>query len=559
MELSLPAGVASALAVLLAVHLLWGRLDRRRAVARLRREWATSLQRSRDMDAIARYHFARTRGADALSVDDRTWRDLDLDAVFAALDRARSSVGQQRLYDRLRSRASVAEIPALESLVSTVAPVPVRERCQLALSRIGGTAGYELYRLAEPAAIAFRWWHYASPIVTVLMMGAAASYWWTGVVPAATLALLPVCFVLWAMNTRRMATVIEPFRLLGPVLAVAAVLQCVHRAAHADMTGPLLTDIGPLSRLGAIAGWLTRDVAALDPISATLIELLGFLFALDSLALLLGGLELRAHGPALGRVLAAVGDVDAALAIASFRDEVRAWCRPSFASPGSPVAVGDLRHPLLRDAVPISVALGPPHGVLLTGSNMSGKSTLLRSLGVAVIMCQTVGTCLAATYSAPELCVRSCMGRSDSLIDGRSYYLDEVEGILAIVNASDATGAHLFLLDELFRGTNTTERIAAAEAALFQLTNTATPHIVVAATHDTELASLLKETFTTYHLADRAVNGDLIFDYRLAPGPSTSRNAIALLARHGAPPQLVARALARVRALEQQRSDDRSR
>jgi hypothetical protein len=420
------------------------------------------------------------------------------------------------------------------------------------------TAGYELYRLAQPGAITFQWWHCASPIVTVLMMAVAAAYWCTGAIPVATLALLPVCLVLWAMNTKRMATVIEPFRLLGPLIAVAAVLQCVHRAAHADITNPLLADVGPLSCLGAIAGWLTRDVAALDPISATLIELFGFLFALDSVALLLGGLELRAHGPALGRVLAAAGDVDAALAIASFRDEVREWCRPSFVSPGSPVAVGDLRHPLLRHAVPNSVTLGPPYGVLLTGSNMSGKSTLLRSLGVAVIMSQTVGTCLAASYSAPEMCVRSCMGRSDSLIERRSYYLDEVQGIVAIVNASDAAGAHLFLLDELFRGTNATERIAAAEAALLQLTNTATAHIVIAATHDTELAALLTETFTTYHLADRAVHGDLIFEYRLAPGPSTSRNAITLLERHGAPPKLVARARARVQVLEQRYSDAQS-
>lgn len=86
---------------------------------------------------------------------------------------------------------------------------------------------------------------------------------------------------------------------------------------------------------------------------------------------------------------------------------------------------------------------------------------------------------------------------------------------------------------------------------------TATPHIVFAATHDTDLASLLRENFTTYHLADRTVNGDLIFQYRLAPGPSTSRNAIALLERHGAPPTLIARALARVQRLEERRPDSR--
>lgn len=553
MELPPPVGVAAALAVLAGAYWLWERLDRRRVLARLKGEWARPLPRERDMDAIARYHVAQTGGADTGSVDERTWRDLDLDAVFAVLDRTRSSIGQQRLYHRLRSRASVAQIPAFESLVSTVAAVPMRERCQLALSRLRRAAGYDLFRLTQPGAIDLQWWHFVSPAVTILMMVAAVAHWWTGAVPVATLALLPVCFTLWALNARTRGRVIEPFRMLGPLLAVAALLQSVHRAGHSDITTSLLSDLGPLGRLGAIAGWLTRDATALDPISGTLIELLGFLFALDSVALLLGGLELRTHGPALGRLLASVGDIDAAMSIASFRDEMREWCRPVFTSPGSPAAVTHLRHPMLPNAVPNSVALGPPHGVLLTGSNMSGKSTLLRSLGVAVIMSQTVGTCLASSYSAPPLCVRSCMGRSDSLVEGRSYYLDEVQGIVALVHASASGGAHLFLLDELFRGTNSTERIAAAEAALVELTSTPVPHIVVAATHDTELASILSGTFATYHLADRTVNGDLVFEYRLAPGPSTSRNAIALLERHGAPPLLVARALARVRVSELER------
>jgi len=169
---------------------------------------------------------------------------------------------------------------------------------------------------------------------------------------------------------------------------------------------------------------------------------------------------------------------------------------------------------------------------------------------VAVIMSQTVGTCLASSYSAPLLDVRSCMGRSDSLIEGRSYYLDEVQGILSLVKASHSGAAHLFLLDELFRGTNTTERIAAAEATLLELTSAPDSHIVVAATHDTELASLLGGAFAAMHLADREVDGDLVFEYRLAAGPSTTRNALALLERYGAPRTLIDRAAARARRLE---------
>ncbi len=108
-------------------------------------------------------------------------------------------------------------------------------------------------------------------------------------------------------------------------------------------------------------------------------------------------------------------------------------------------------------------------GVLVTGSNMSGKSTFLRTVGVNAILAQTIDTCLARTYAAPVFVVRSCIGRSDDLVGGKSYYLAEVEALLALVEASDTTDCCLFLLDELFRGTNAVERIAAGEAVLSEL------------------------------------------------------------------------------------------
>src|SRR5204863_7401976 len=117
-----------------------------------------------------------------------------------------------------------------------------------------------------------------------------------------------------------------------------------------------------------------------------------------------------------------------------------------------------MAHPLVAAPVPNSIALGPPHGVIVTGSNMSGKSTFLRTIGVAAVMSQTVATVLARAYSSPPLDVRSCIGRSDDIVSGKSYYRVEVESVLALVQASQAEAPHLFLFDELFRGTNAVER-----------------------------------------------------------------------------------------------------
>ena len=157
--------------------------------------------------------------------------------------------------------------------------------------------------------------------------------------------------------------------------------------------------------------------------------------------------------------------------------------------------------------MPNSIALGPPHGVLVTGSNMSGKSTFLRTVGINVVLAQTINTCLAESYEAPVYHVRSCIGRADDLIAGKSYYLVEVESVLALVKASEQPKPHLFIFDELFRGTNAVERIAAAEAVLAALIGEGKPHVVVAATHDGELVDLLQDTYVVCHFGDAVGSG----------------------------------------------------
>ena len=207
-----------------------------------------------------------------------------------------------------------------------------------------------------------------------------------------------------------------------------------------------------------------------------------------------------------------------------------------------------------------SITLCPPHGVLVTGSNMSGKSTFIRTLGVNAVLAQTINTCLATEYQAPVFAVRTCIGRSDDLLAGKSYYLVEVEAVLALVEASSSDTPHLFLFDELFRGTNAVERIAAAEAVLTEL--------VVHEPGDRFKAAARRRRGDPRRRARRAPAGiptppttSKIRSARKGcrsssgsrPGPATSRNAIELLRLNGASPALVDRALARAAALDRQR------
>jgi DNA mismatch repair ATPase MutS len=252
-----------------------------------------------------------------------------------------------------------------------------------------------------------------------------------------------------------------------------------------------------------------------------------------------------------------VGEIDAALSVAAWRGEREDWSRPEFSDNGSSTRISAIRHPLIADAVPNDVSLTPGGGLLVTGSNMSGKSTFLRTVGLNIVLAQTIHTCLAATYHGPVLDVQSCIGRADDLIAGKSYYLVEVEQVVSRLRASDGNAPHLFMFDELFRGTNAVERIAAGEAVLRQLLvahGTSKPHVVVAATHDAELVGLLAGLYEPWHFTDTLTDAGLAFEYRLRPGAATTRNAIALLAIHGASDDVVTRALASAEAIERQRS-----
>ena len=531
--------------------------DRRQTRSRIRAEWGRPRHRGRKMALIAQYHRAQIVATGEPGwLDDRTWDDLNMDAVFAAIDRTESTVGQQRLYHRLRSAPIAADVGALESLaVRMASDRALRERAQMALARVQDPWGYELRWLAQPGSLEVRRWHVVFPIITLSTIAAMMlAVMWPQlllVVPVVTVTNLLLRI---ATAERVGRTLIGSFREVAPLVNAAHTLAVIDDEASRPITAPLRADVPALRRLRGYARWATRDRtgAATGGLGSLVVECLNLLFLLDLTLLYFASREIRTHGPALLRVIAAVGDVDAAISIASYRTGTPHWTRPRFRPAGSPGVLTDLRHPLVTSAVANSITLGPPHGMLVTGSNMSGKTTFVRTLGVAAVLAQTINTCLATVYDAPVFRVRSCIGRADDLLHGKSYYLVEVEAVMALVKASRSVEQHLFLFDELFRGTNAVERIAIAEAVLQELL-ASQAHVVIAATHDGELVDLLRHDYLPYHFTDSLGPRGLVFDYRLQAGPATTRNAITLLQLHGAPERLVSRALVRAADLDQKR------
>jgi hypothetical protein len=544
---------------------------RRRLLTEIRANWGKPGNHRHKLDTIAaasRSRFAAFH--EEPSVDNRTWVDLDLDDVFAAIDRTASTLGQHALYHRLHTAPASEDRKAFEALVARMSDdVSARERAQMALARLQDTHGYDVWWLARANAVEHRDWYAIIPLLTISTVTIAAlAIRWHVLVPWLIGLLVTDLFVRF-VAADRIGALGGSLRQIAPIVVTGEALAFLQGDDIAPIVGTLPSDVARLRRLKTVARWLSGEpfLASVTPGGmaelATLVvravyEYVNLLLLLDANGLYFGISDVRAHSGCLVRLTASIGDVDAAMSVASWRQERADWTRPRFVAPESPAVLRDLRHPLVDEAVPNSLGLEPGRGILVTGSNMSGKSTFLKAVGVNAVLAQTLNTCLATTYQAPIFCVQSCIGRADDLIAGKSYYIVEVEQVLARVHSSAETAPHLFLFDELFRGTNAVERIAAAEAVLRELledSGSPKPHAVLAATHDAELVDLLNDSYSAYHFTDTLGPQGLVFEYRLAPGPSKTRNAITLLELFGAPASVMRRALTRAAALDRQREN----
>ena len=165
--------------------------------------------------------------------------------------------------------------------------------------------------------------------------------------------------------------------------------------------------------------------------------------------------------------------------------------------------------------------------VLLTGSNASGKSTFLRTVAVNAILAETIYTVAAKSYDMPVCEIYSSMSLKDNLSENDSYYMAEIKSLKRIMDKAGSGRTIICFIDEVLRGTNTIERIAASSQILKELT--AENVICFAATHDIELTHILDQSYSNYHFEEEVCGEDVNFNYHLKKGRSVTRNAIRLL------------------------------
>jgi DNA mismatch repair ATPase MutS len=229
-----------------------------------------------------------------------------------------------------------------------------------------------------------------------------------------------------------------------------------------------------------------------------------------------------------------IGEFEALSSLAVINFDNKTWAVPKF-NDNMTINARELAHPLLPvNRVSNSINLGKESSVLLiTGSNMSGKSTFLRTIGINLVLAYAGVRVCGESFTCPLMNIYTCMRISDNLEQSISSFYAEILRIKKIVTAVKTGQPIFFLLDEIFKGTNSIDRHLGAETLINKLSKENAIGLV--STHDLELGELedTNDKVKNYHFQENYKNNEIHFDYKIRPGVSTTRNAIYLMKMAG--------------------------
>jgi DNA mismatch repair ATPase MutS len=239
----------------------------------------------------------------------------------------------------------------------------------------------------------------------------------------------------------------------------------------------------------------------------------------------------RSYGEDIEKWLQSIGEFEALSSISIIPFDNPHWSEPEFIKDKLTVDAKELAHPLLSNKrVSNNAQLGLPHSILLiTGSNMSGKSTYLRTIGINLVLAYAGAPVCAESFSCSIMNIYTCMRISDNLEKNISSFYAEIIRIKKIVSAAKKGEPIFFLLDEIFKGTNSLDRHLGAETLVNRLSKKNALGLV--STHDLELGELENKNpkIKNYNFQEYYKNNEIYFDYKLRAGVSTTRNAVYLM------------------------------
>ena len=470
-----------------------------------------------------------------------TWQDLDFDEVFLQLDTCVTYLGKNALYETLRTYRSEPDLTLrFEAIEQLIEKSDIRQSVQMSLTQLKDQPASSLISLLHEDAVPVkrsRLIVFQSVLSLTTVLACFYSVFFA-------VALAAINFVVSLRMQQRVS------RFMPGYVQLSSLLFCAYSLAEIK-GGESMQYLSRLSEQRSRIFWLGQRLRllAIDRgggfgVVTLLFHWLNLICLLDSLIYIRGSKIIEQNQEWLLDLLTDVSSLDELNSIGNYIVAKKVICNPEFVE-GNTLTLVNAYHPLLETPVANSIDI-EHQSILVAGSNMAGKTTYLRTVGVNVILAQTLWFAHAESATLGRFELTTAIKRDDAILKGESYYFAELNLILKMIEKAQQSGPHLFLIDEIFRGTNTTERIAAAAAVLEVLCRTQT---VLVTTHDVELLDRLGDCYVLIHFEETG-NPEQPFDFKVRDGRPQGRNAIKLLDRLGYPHEIVSKANAIVAEIE---------
>lgn len=464
-------------------------------------------------------------------LDDITWNDLGMDDLFKRMNYTLSASGEEYLYYTLRTlKQEEEELLHLEDVVGFFAEHPdERVKVQMQMNKLGHTGKFSLYDYLDNLDYLGERSNRKSLIQDLLFLPFLALLWVNFPIGILGLvALMVYNITTYFKEKNEIDPYITSFAYIMRLLDVCGELEKISISVCGKEWERLRLHRNAMQAMRRNSFWVMdpgRGQAS-GNILETVLDYVRMVFHVDLIKFNRMLKHLRDHVEDVDALIGVVGFLETAIATGLFRSSLEeGWCLPVFEENGKGLSMEAGYHPLLSR--PVKNGINAERGVLLTGSNASGKSTFLKTVAINAVFAQTIHTCTADSFHSVLYMVYSSMALRDDLGSGESYYIVEIKALKRILDAAKEGGRVLCFVDEVLRGTNTVERIAASTQILRSLRGSNI--LCFAATHDIELTRLLEGEYDNYHFSEEVRDGDVMFDYKLQEGRATTRNAIRLL------------------------------
>lgn len=502
------------------------------------------------MSEIANYFLYRS-AEDETVLPAHCIDDLNLDDLFTEIDYCNSSIGQQYLYYLLLSN-KVSGIEKQEALLGSLsANTQLRDFLSRTLKELNSPDAYSIVSILESKSIGLsikemifisicRFLPFLFLALTVI---AHSGYFLT---------LFIIAFIINGVLHYRCKPKIQ-----GYYFSIPQLLKMIKQAARLEQKQEF-SSVAPhvADDLKAVEGLkkyisyfrfnmkLENDMAILLYVMA---ELGRIFFLYEAYAVGKTFKLFREKAAAIHNIYRFVGFLDSIFSVSMFRESLPYYCLPGKNRAGERLRARSIYHPLIENCISNDLVLNEK-SALITGSNMAGKTCFMRTVGINLLVAKALHTCFAEVFEIDtQISLLSSIQQGDNMMENKSYFMQEVTTIKDFIEKSNS-GSHLFLLDELFRGTNTKERIAISKAVLSWLVKNG--NLVFVSTHDLELADMLADEYELFYFSESVKDGILSFDYKLKSGIATEHNAIKILELCGYPVQLIIEAHSLVPKIE---------